>query len=131
MKRLYRPIGLGEFRLIRDSGLTVFPPRLEWQPIFYPVLNQEYARQIALDWNTKDSFSGYCGIVTGFDIPFDLFGSYDIQNVGGTIHNELWVPAEDLKGFNSSIIGNIEILEVHLGDLFDPVNNNEIKNFKG
>ncbi|MBK5721430.1 hypothetical protein JGH11_11150 [Dysgonomonas sp. Marseille-P4677] len=61
---LYRPVGLKELQLIIDLDFKAFPPRLEWQPIFYPVLNQEYAEQIAEKWNTKDEFSGYCGIVT-------------------------------------------------------------------
>ena len=65
---LYRPVGLKEMELNVASGWRKFPLRLEWQPIFYPVLNQQYAEQIALDWNTKDEFSGYCGIVTAFDI---------------------------------------------------------------
>ena len=41
---LYRPVGLNELRLIYESGLKAFPPRLPEQPIFYPVLNLEYAR---------------------------------------------------------------------------------------
>ena len=49
----YRPVLLHELRLIFENGLTAFPPRLPEQPIFYPVLNIDYARQIALDWNTK------------------------------------------------------------------------------
>jgi hypothetical protein len=33
--------------------------RLPEQPIFYPVLNQEYAAMIARNWNVKHSGSGY------------------------------------------------------------------------
>lgn len=30
------------------------------QPIFYPVLNVEYAKEIAQGWNTKsDTYAGY------------------------------------------------------------------------
>ena len=65
---LYRPVGQKEFDLIEQSGYKKFPPRLEWQPIFYPVLNQTYAEQIALEWNTHDEFSGYAGYVTAFDL---------------------------------------------------------------
>lgn len=86
---LYRPIGLKELQLIIDLDFKAFPSRLEWQPIFYPVLNQEYAEQIAEKWNTKDEFSGYCGIVTKFDLPTDYLKKYEIHNVGGFIHNEL------------------------------------------
>ncbi|MFX8254343.1 hypothetical protein ABTL28_19150, partial [Acinetobacter baumannii] len=58
---LYRPVGQTEFDLVQASG--AFPPRLEWQPIFYPVLTEEYAVKIARGWNTKDAFSGYVGYV--------------------------------------------------------------------
>jgi hypothetical protein len=54
--KLYRPVGLREMELIAESNFKAFPPRLEWQPIFYPVLNHAYAEQIALEWNTPDSF---------------------------------------------------------------------------
>ena len=40
-------------RLIAESGYTKFPPRLPEQPIFYPVLNEEYAVEIASGWNAK------------------------------------------------------------------------------
>lgn len=116
---LYRPIGLKELQLIIGLDFKAFPPRLEWQPIFYPVLNQEYAEQIAEKWNTKDEFSGYCGIVTKFDLPSDYLQKYEVHNVGGFIHNELWVPSEDLNEFNSNIIGQIEIVKVFKGDNYD------------
>ncbi len=120
---LYRPIGLKELQLIIGLDFKAFPPRLEWQPIFYPVLNQEYAEQIAEKWNTNDEFSGYCGIVTKFDLPTDYLQKYEVHNVGGFIHNELWVPAEDLDEFNSQIIGSIEIVKVFFGGDFNTSNN--------
>lgn len=45
---LYRPVGQKELDLIQESDYTSFPARLPYQPIFYPVLNEEYAIQIAL-----------------------------------------------------------------------------------
>ena len=48
---LYRPVGSKELELINESDWKKFPPRLYWQPVFYPVLNEEYAIQIARDWN--------------------------------------------------------------------------------
>jgi hypothetical protein len=36
------------------------------QPIFYPVMNEEYAIQIARDWNVPASGSGF---VTRFELP--------------------------------------------------------------
>jgi hypothetical protein len=58
---LYRPVGKKEFELIARSGFRSFPPRLQGQPIFYPVSNEEYATYIARDWNTKDAASGFTG----------------------------------------------------------------------
>ena len=103
---LYRPVGPEELALIKQSGWTKFPPRLPEQPIFYPVMNEEYAIQIARDWNVPASGSGF---VTKFAVKTDYVNKYDIQNVGGEIHNELWVPAEELEEFNSNIVGLIEV----------------------
>ena len=50
---LYRPVGLTELELIAAAKFVAFPPRMPEQPIFYPVLNFDYAEQIARDWNTK------------------------------------------------------------------------------
>lgn len=65
---LFRPVGQQELELIAASGWRAFPPRLFWQPIFYPVLTEEYAIGIARDWNTKDAASGYVGYVTRFRV---------------------------------------------------------------
>ncbi len=116
---LYRPIGIKELSLIIESEFKKFPPRLEWQPIFYPVMNQEYAEQIATKWNLEDEFSGYCGIVTSFQLPTEYLKKFEIHNVGGFIHNELWVPSEDLEEFNQHIIDRIEIVKTFVGDKFD------------
>ncbi len=103
---LYRPVGPKELELIKESGWRKFPPRLFWQPIFYPVLSEEYAIQIARDWNVKESGSGF---VTKFEIDEQYVKKFEVQNVGGEIHNELWVPAEELEEFNSNIIGLIGV----------------------
>lgn len=113
---LYRPVGQKELDLIRESGFRKFPPRLEWQPIFYPVTNQTYAEQIAREWNTKDEFSGYAGYVLSFEIKEDYFKKYPVQNVGGEIHNELWVPANELEEFNNNIVGLIKIVNSFFGE---------------
>lgn len=115
---LYRPVGLRELQLIIESGFSKFPPRLDWQPIFYPVMNEEYALQIALKWNTIDEFSGYSGYVTAFKMNADYIDNFEIQNVGGKIHNELWVPAEELDEFNNHIIDKIEVTKSFLGKEF-------------
>lgn len=108
---LYRPVGQTELELIIASGKKKFPPRLAWQPIFYPVLNQQYAEQIALEWNTEDEFSGFAGHVLAFDLPEEYTQQFPVQNVGGDIHNELWVLAEQLEEFNDKIIGEIRLIK--------------------
>jgi len=125
---LYRPVGLKEMELIVKANWKKFPPRLAWQPIFYPVLNQQYAEQIALDWNTKDEFSGNCGIVTAFDISKEYFQTFEVQNVGGSMHNELWIPSENLEEFNQKIIGEIRIVNAFFGVGFKPSMNTELMN---
>jgi hypothetical protein len=107
---LFRPVGLKELELIAESGWREFPPRLSIQPIFYPVLNQTYAEQIARGWNTKDAFSGYAGFVTRFEVEDAVAQKYDVQTVGAKIHQELWVPAEELPAFNAAIVGSIEVV---------------------
>lgn len=112
---LYRPVGEKEWQLVKESGCKRFPPRLDWQPIFYPVLNQQYAEQIAFEWNTKDAFSGYTGHVLAFDLPAGYLQQFPIQNVGGAIHNELWIQAEQLEDFNDHIMGEIRLLKSFYG----------------
>jgi hypothetical protein len=105
---LYRPVGPKELALIRASGFRVFPPPLPEQPIFYPVLNEEYARKIARDWNVKASGSGY---VTRFAVRKEFADRYPVRTVGSAIHQELWIPAEDLAEMNRNIVGLIEVIE--------------------
>jgi hypothetical protein len=96
-----------DIELIRNSGWREFPPRLPEQPIFYPVLNEEYATQIARDWNVKESGSGF---VTRFAIDADFAKRYATHTVGSSLHRELWVPAEELAEFNRHIVGTIELI---------------------
>jgi hypothetical protein len=107
---LYRPIGQKEYELIRDADFCSFPPRLATQPIFYPVLNEDYALQIARDWNTKDAASGFSGYVTRFAVQADFLRQYDVQTVGNRTHQEYWIPAEDLDRFNQHIVGTIQVI---------------------
>ena len=107
---LYRPVGQKELELIRASGMREFPPRLPSQPILYPVLNLEYATEIARDWNTKDEASGYAGYVTRFAVRTDFLRRYEVQTVGARRHQELWIPAEELAEMNGNIVGPIELV---------------------
>src|SRR5436190_5193349 len=104
---LYRPVGPKELALIAASDFREFPPRLPDQPIFYPVLNEEYARQIARDWNVRDSGAGY---VTRFADRREFLAQYAQQTVGAAVHKELWIPAEDLAEINRNIVGAIEVI---------------------
>jgi hypothetical protein len=107
---LFRPVGQKELELIQERGGGAFPPRLPSQPIFYPVLNEEYAVQIARDWNTKDEASGFVGYVTRFRVRTEFVQRYLVQTVGGSQHQEYWIPAEELEEFNRNIVGDIEVI---------------------
>lgn len=106
---LYRPTGKNELALIEASGFTAFPPRLPEQPIFYPVLNEEYATQIARDWNAKYN-ADKVGYVTKFEVQIEFLDNYEVKVVGGRTHEEYWIPAEDLEKFNQNIVGKIEVI---------------------
>lgn len=106
---LYRPVGQKELDLIAESDFNEFPPRLAEQPIFYPVLNEEYAVQIARDWNAKFNKDGV-GFVTRFEVRREFINKYEPQIVGGQQHQEYWIPAEDLPEFNRNIVGKIEVI---------------------
>lgn len=114
---LFRPVGPKELALIEAALWRAFPPRLPEQPIFYPVLNEEYARQIAERWNVPESGSGY---VTRFEVDRFYLERFPVQIVGAKQHAELWVPAEELDEFNRHIIGLIEVV-ASFGDNRQPL----------
>lgn len=122
---LYRPVGLRELELIASTGYRAFPPRLADQPIFYPVLNVDYARQIARDWNTKAN--SFVGFVTRFEVEDAFVTRYPVQVVGARVHEELWVPADELDEFNRHIVGTIKVIESYAGPEYagqiDPATN--------
>lgn len=92
---LFRPVGAAELALIAESDWRAFPPRLPDQPIFYPVMNANYAEQIA------------------FDLPDDVTNRWPVQIAGGRVHEELWVPAEELGAFNQMIVGPIRLIATY------------------
>lgn len=104
---LWRPPGPTELALVEASGWPAWPPRLPDQPIFYPVLNKEYATKIALDWNVKASGVRY---VTRFEVEKSFIDRYNVQQAGGQSILEYWIPAEDLENFNRHIVGRIEVV---------------------
>jgi hypothetical protein len=107
---LYRPVGPRELALIQESGYRAFPPRLPEQPIFYPVLNEAYAAQIAREWNARSADTGHIGYVTRFQVRGAFLEHYPVQIVGNATHTEYWIPAEDLVEFNANIVGPIEVI---------------------
>ncbi|MEQ1763391.1 MAG: hypothetical protein ABL984_09635 [Pyrinomonadaceae bacterium] len=112
---LYRPVGKKELALIEESGFAEFPPRLPEQPIFYPVTNEEYATQIAGNWNAKFN-ADRAGFVTKFNVDKAFLDKFERQVVGGSEHEEYWIPAEDLTEFNAKIVGPIEVIAEFYGE---------------
>lgn len=111
---LYRPVGKNELDLIEASGFREFPPRLPEQPIFYPVTNEEYATQIARDWNARLN-ADRAGFVTQFEVRKSYLDRFERQIVGGGIHEEYWIPADELSEFNANIIGPIKVVREFRG----------------
>jgi hypothetical protein len=84
-----------------------WPPRLPDQPIFHPVLNEQYARQIATQWNVPASGAGF---VTRFRLSTTFARRYPTRQAGGPQHLELWIPAEELGEVNRHVRGIIEVV---------------------
>src|SRR5260221_6425088 len=116
---LYRSVGLQELELIYDSGMEVFPARLPQQPIFYPVLQLDYARQIASDWNVNSG--QFVGYVTQFKLDDPYINEFEKHTVGESQHQEFSIPAEALDEFKRHIICRIKVVEAHFRDAFQPV----------
>lgn len=104
---LFRPVGPQELELIAQGSYREFPPRLQGQPIFYPVLNREYAEQIAREWNAPSDRVGY---VTRFHVKSSYLSRFEVKQVGSSMHKEYWIPAAKLPEFNANIVGKIEVV---------------------
>ena len=92
--------------MVIQSGYSKWPPRLPEQPIFYPVTNEPYAREIN-QWNLSQYGNGS---ITKFEVKKSFVDRYDIKQVGGRHHTEWWIPAEELEELNNNIIGLIEVI---------------------
>ena len=90
-----------------DSGWRRWPPRLDWQPIFYPVLNQEYATELARGFQVPAFGVSH---VTRFEVDSAYLAQFDVQRVGSNTSLEYWIPAEELGEFNEHIIGTIQVV---------------------
>ena len=116
---LYRPVGLQELALIYEGGMKAFPADLPQQPIFYPVLDLEYARQTASDWNVKRKQSA--GYVTEFKVEDDYLAQFEKHTVGSSQYQEFWIPAEQLEEFNRHISGHIKVVAAYFGEDFQGI----------
>jgi hypothetical protein len=74
------------------------------------VLNEEYAAHIAQEWNATKPEHEYTGFVTRFRVRRSFIQRYEVHRVGGHIHEEYWIPAEDLDELNRNLVGPIEVL---------------------
>ena len=108
---LWRPTGAAELALVAALGWKAWPPRLPEQPIFYPVTNEAYAVQIARDWNTKEPSK--VGHVTRFAVRNAFLGKYEKQIVGARMHEEYWIPADQLDDLNANVVGLIELVATY------------------
>ena len=70
-------------------------------------MNEAYATQIARDWNVAASGAGY---VTRIAVDAAYAAKFPIQRAGAALHEELWVPAEELPEFNRHLAGPIEVI---------------------
>ncbi len=104
---MYRPIGPRELELLEAAGWKRWPPRLPEQPFFYPVTNEQYAREIASKWNAAESGAGY---VTRFHVRTSFIRRFAVQCVGAAHHTEWWIPAEQLEELNDNIVGIIDLI---------------------
>jgi hypothetical protein len=102
---LHRPVGKAELDLVLSSG--VFPPRLPHQPVFYPVIDYDYAVEIARDWNARQNGEGH---VLRFEVDDAFIARYIPAEAGGRTRREYWIPAEDLDRFNKALLGPPELV---------------------
>jgi hypothetical protein len=80
---LWRPTGPEELELVSASGWR------RWPPIFYPVLNKEYAAKIARDWNVPRSGAGY---VTRFRVRRSFLDRYSVHQGRWAGHHRVLDP---------------------------------------
>lgn len=102
--------------MIYDRGMKSFPASLPQQPIMYPVLDLEYARQTASGWNTQHK--GFAGYVTQFKVQDEYIDQFETHTVGDSHYEELWIPAEEIEALNQHILGHIKVVEAHFGKKF-------------
>ncbi len=63
--------------------------------------------EICTKWNVPAYGVGH---VVKFEVSAEYLAQFEVKNVGGPIHDELWIPAENLKEFNANIKGKIQLI---------------------
>jgi len=76
-------------------------------------MNEAYATQITRQWNVP---AYGCGFVTKFEVQAEYLEKFEVQNVGGEMHDELWVPAAEMEEFNAKIVGKVEVIAEYKAD---------------
>ena len=66
----------------------------------------------------EDEIEGYQTRLTRFEVEQSYVEQFVVQTVGGRIHQELWVPAEQLDEFNRHIISPITVEATYYGPQF-------------
>lgn len=104
--KLFRPVGEKEFRMIQQSGFKSFPARLPGRRVLNPVLNKEYAAEIA-----SKRKAGGRNYVVEFEADDSYISWFETKTVGQ--HQEISIPAEQIDEFNSHLIGLISVVAVY------------------
>ena len=47
-----------------------------------------------------------------FQVEADFLARYQVRTVGSRVHQEYWIPAEDLEEFNRHLVRAIELVAV-------------------
>ena len=104
---LFHALGSDELELIKRSGWTQFPSRSREEPLFYPILTEEYATQVA-----KEAYVEVDGVgwVIKSAVSTDFVRKYDVQQIGASYQREYWIPAAELADLNRHLVGPIEVL---------------------
>ena len=108
---LYCAVSPQELEAIKCLRWKSFPARDKEEAGFYPVLNRPFALQKARDWTLPAWGEGY---ITCFRIAALYVRNFEVQTLSGEVHEELWVPAEELDTFNKNIVGKIQLLQALL-----------------
>lgn len=95
--------------MIQQTGFKHFPARLPGRHVIHPVLNKQYASELA----AKQDPNSYRNYVLEFEVDDNYISWFEIKNKDTEYRKELSVPAEQMDEFNSHIDGLISVVEVH------------------